>query len=109
MSSVHYRVGQDVFSRARRYSYIGLETIFQVILAPLPAGAHSHSCPGQGPLCYQLFRQGGPARGTGEVGANTQTGAGNAEKDTLPQDFEWGGVGKRAELPPFLGPCPPPP
>ena len=37
----------------------------------------------------------------GGAGASAGTGAGNAEKDTLPQAVEWGGAGKRAAGPRF--------
>jgi len=43
----------------------------------------------------------------GGAGAWAGTGAGNAEKDIPPQAVEWGGAGKRAGGPHFLGPSPP--
>ena len=32
--------------------------MFQVIPAPPPSGAHTHSFPGRGPVCYDLFLTG---------------------------------------------------
>ena len=80
--------------------------MFRVITAMPPSGAHPHSFPGRGPVCYHLFLT-GTRLGYGWGGGLRGTGAGNAEKDTPPQAIEWGGAGKRVGGLRFSGPRPP--
>jgi len=79
--------------------------MFQVIPGPCPCGAHPHSFPGWGPICYHLFLT-GTHLGYGWGGGLSGDRGREFQKDTPPPAVEWGGAGKKAIGPRFARPRP---